>query len=550
MASRRARILRWAAATAAAFVALAAIVPLAVDVDRFRPALERRLGSAIGAPVRLGKLRLTLWTGPGVVAEGISISPSGPESTGFDAPRFEARLAVLPLLHGVVDARRVALRGGTLSRGGRRRAHGLDLDAKVAWGSGGSGPAASGRVAADLDALPGSPRAIITFDGRLDGDRLALSRFGVEIGRARFDGSGRAEGFRSGVPHGELRARVRYLDTRAEGNVSFEAPPDGLSLTFDLAAELADFDAIGALLSGEGSPPRAGGFSVAYAAPPAATPDRAGFLSRVRGTGRLSAARARWEGLEVERFSSDVRLASGSARLENAAFEAYGGRGSGSLDTRLIEPAVPFTLSTRLEGVQVQPVLAAFSRDLGAVVEGTGSVAADLDGVARGDLARSLRGTTRVKVERGKLRSIGLMKQVARVLELAGGRGIGKDETPFERASATFAVRDGVARTDDLQFRSHDLDLDGGGSVAVDGALAFDVVSTFSREATSDLLKRTPQLRFRVGEDGRLSVPMQVRGSAKAPTVQLDLDRVLREGLRRELKNEGAKGLLKRLLGK
>ncbi len=142
------------------------------------------------------------------------------------------------------------------------------------------------------------------------------------------------------------------------------------------------------------------------------------------------------------------------------------------------------------------------------------------------------------------------MKQVARILEMAGGRGIGRDETPFERASAAFAVADGVARTSDLQFRSADLDLDGGGSVTVDGALAFDVTSTFSREATADLLRKTPQLRFRVGGDGRLSAPMQVRGTARAPTVQLDLDRVLREGLEHELKNEGAKGLLKRLLGK
>jgi hypothetical protein len=145
---------------------------------------------------------------------------------------------------------------------------------------------------------------------------------------------------------------------------------------------------------------------------------------------------------------------------------------------------------------------------------------------------------------------VGLVKQAARLLEMAGGRGLGKDQTPFDAIAATFAVSGGEAKTSDLRFRSPDLDLDGGGAVGLDGALKLDVVAGFSRAASAELTGRTPQLKFRVGPDGRLTVPMKIRGSIAAPAVQIDLDRVLEEGLKKELREGGKSGWLKKLLGR
>jgi len=56
-------------------------------------------------------------------------------------------------------------------------------------------------------------------------------------------------------------------------------------------------------------------------------------------------------------------------------------------------------------------------------------------------------------------------------LEIAGAKGIAKDETPFERLSADFDVVKGTAGTKDLEFRSQDLDADGAGTVGLGGAL-------------------------------------------------------------------------------
>jgi hypothetical protein len=75
------------------------------------------------------------------------------------------------------------------------------------------------------------------------------------------------------------------------------------------------------------------------------------------------------------------------------------------------------------------------------------------------------------------------------------------------------------------------------------------VTASFSKRASADLVRETPQLKFRLDPDGRLTMPLKIRGDLKAPLVQLDLDRVLQEGLERSARDRGRKGLLRRLLG-
>jgi hypothetical protein len=42
---------------------------------------------------------------------------------------------------------------------------------------------------------------------------------------------------------------------------------------------------------------------------------------------------------------------------------------------------------------------------------------------------------------------------------------------------------------------------------------------------------------------------LQIRGTVQAPKVQLDVDKVIREGVTKELKKQGTKNLLKKLFG-
>ena len=105
-------------------------------------------------------------------------------------------------------------------------------------------------------------------------------------------------------------------------------------------------------------------------------------------------------------------------------------------------------------------------------------------------------------------------------------------------------------RTKDLQFRSQDLDGDGAGTVGSGGALKLDVLASFSKPVSDELVAKTHALSIRQGADGRLTVPLKLRGTIQSPLVQLDLSRVINEGVVKELKKEGTKSLLKKLLGR
>ena len=58
---------------------------------------------------------------------------------------------------------------------------------------------------------------------------------------------------------------------------------------------------------------------------------------------------------------------------------------------------------------------------------------------------------------------------------------------------------------------------------------------------------RMPVLEIGAGT-GRLTVPLQLHGTLRAPQVQLDLERVLKEGLDRTVLGDGKSGILRRLL--
>jgi uncharacterized protein involved in outer membrane biogenesis len=264
----------------------------------------------------------------------------------------------------------------------------------------------------------------------------------------------------------------------------------------------------------------------------------------------VEAARGRLAGLEVTDLRVDMTAEGGSARFEEARFGLYGGLYRGLLAMDFASPGAPFRLAGRLDGVDADRMISALSPSRGGVLHGVASLTLDLGGEAgAGSAVRSIRGSVRAEVRDGRFSTVGILKQVAQILEMAGGRGIGRDETPFDHVSASFLVRDSRADTDDLEFRSADLDLDGGGSLGLDGALFLDVTASFSKPASADLVRETPQLKFRVDPDGRLTMPLKIRGDLRAPIVQLDLDRVLREGLERSAKDAGRRGLLRRLLG-
>ena len=75
------RLLIGAAIIAAILVLLVAALPFFVNANQFRPLLETKLAKALGRPVKLGELKLSIFSG-GVTASEVSIGDDPKFSPG------------------------------------------------------------------------------------------------------------------------------------------------------------------------------------------------------------------------------------------------------------------------------------------------------------------------------------------------------------------------------------------------------------------------------------------------------------------------------------
>ncbi len=77
------RIVKWVGVAVAALLVVMVSLPLLINVDRFKPVLEGELSAALNREVKLGKLKLSLFSGE-VMADDLSVA----EDQAFGKPAF------------------------------------------------------------------------------------------------------------------------------------------------------------------------------------------------------------------------------------------------------------------------------------------------------------------------------------------------------------------------------------------------------------------------------------------------------------------------------
>lgn len=90
------------------------VVPMFVDVQKYRPLIEEKVEEATGRPFEMGgDLELSLFPWAGVTMKDVSLgNPEGFETGNFaEFSEFEVRVKVLPLLSGDVQVKHIVLKG-------------------------------------------------------------------------------------------------------------------------------------------------------------------------------------------------------------------------------------------------------------------------------------------------------------------------------------------------------------------------------------------------------------------------------------------------------
>lgn len=546
------KLLLVAVLTVAVFLVTAVVLVMVfVDADALRPSIEETLSETVGRKVALGELTVKPGLGVRVGTDrfeiGDPLDPSVEPGPTLLAEKVRMKVALLPVLRGEVDVRSLRFRDGVVEYADQVLFSEAVLQSRLRAGSEGR-ISMNGNLVGRAD-LFGNARTDVDFAAVLDGDVLKIDSLAADLGPGTLGATGQVSGIEQGVLNVELDATAEFGNTHAAGTVGGRFLEDATRITFAISSPFVDLDELAAMagwVEETGATASTGGlFPAAHAAETGG--GEAVASTPIYAAGTLKAERGSFLGLELQSMVAELRFDDGSLVFEEAAFDLYGGKHAGSFGIEIYDPDLPFKLADRLEGVDLDALLTAFSPDLGGTVYGKANLSMDLGGRA-GDPSPdgTVAGDASLLVDDGRLSGVGLLGLISEKIAGAGGKAAGdRVDTPFERLSADFKVENREMETSNLQFRSPDLNLDGKGRVTFEGGLDLDLVASFSPEVSASLVAKVPKLDFRVGNDGRLSIPLRLDGNIAGPGVSIDLEKILKQGLKEKLRDR-FDGLLRR----
>jgi AsmA protein len=335
-------------------------------------------------------------------------------------------------------------------------------------------------------------------------------------------------------------ARQR-LDTTLAGRLDrsqFQAKVGLASFTpaairFDLEVDQIDLDRY-----------RSPAPAAAASAPAADTPLDLSALAALDARGAVRVGALQVAGLKTTALRTDVRAAGGRIELAPLAAQLYGGRLSGRLGVQAA--ATPrFTLQTALTGVRVGPLLADLMAKP-APLEGVGDVVLDLatQGASVAALPGALQGGARVALRDGMVRGVNVAQTLRRARAQLGGSGEAQagnasaaESTDFSALTASFRVRDGVARNDDLQATSPLLRVGGNGDIDIgrrtlDYLVQATVVATLQGQGG-------PELQALRGQ----TIPVRLQGPFDALRYRVEFGSMARDLAKQKLEPKAREAL-------
>jgi AsmA protein len=222
--------------------------------------------------------------------------------------------------------------------------------------------------------------------------------------------------------------------------------------------------------------------------------------------------------IRLANVKAEIKLAGGKLEVSPHAANLYGGTLAGALAVDANGNRV--TAKETVQSVQLAPLLKdAINEDR---LEGRGNL--NLDVAAAGAtvpaMKRALGGTARVELRDGGWKGVNLSETFTDVRAALGSKSARAADrskrTDFSEITASFNIRNGVARNDDLQGKAPTLRLTGAGNIDIGNSL-LDYLAKVAFVATSK------------GQGGRdltnlagVTVPVKVTGPFDNPSVAPD----------------------------
>jgi AsmA protein len=476
----------------------------------------------------------------------VRLSERTPKQEFLSLEAAHASVALLPLLRGEVIVDRVRVSGlrAQIVKGKDGRFNFQDLIERE-----GQKPAPKPAPTAE-EAAPvrfdiagiSIERAALAYRDLASGEELAISDLRLETGRIAEGAQGKVE-FSTAVSrkapplamqlalNGSYALRpeavaldfhARLDDSHAKGRLGI-ARAEKTPHTFDIQLDRIDLDrylppepAPGGKLEQKAQKPQK---------PAEDTPIDLSGLRDLHASGQLQVGSLKVRGLGISDLKTGLKAAAGRVEVGPHTANLYEGALSGTaiLDAN----ANRIALKENLKGIAIGPLL----RDVAEQdrLEGRGNLAIDVAaaGGSVNAMKSALGGTARVELRDGAIKGIDIGAALRRARTLLGSQqspaAEAREQTEFSELSASFQIKNGVARNDDLDVKAPLFRLTGAGSIDI-AKSTIDYVAKASVVATTE------------GQAGRerdqlagLTLPVRLTGPLDAMKYEVDYRAVVQD---------------------
>jgi len=555
-------------------VAAAIVLALTFDPNQYKDEVEELVKERTGRTLKFhGDVKLAFWPSLGVSVGKVTLSR---RASAYDFAAFDSAhvsVGLMPLLRGQVAVDQVRISG---LRASVIRAKDGKFDFHDLLGAGGAAkpaaaaPGAPSRVRFDVAGIQ-FEQGTLAYKDEGTGQTLEVANLELRTGRIAEDVPGKlslAAAVKGKNPLVDLKvalesgyrlapSRQEYaltgLSMRVDGAAA-QFSRLALALTGDVRADVAKESVVAdvvakfdettvkakATMTKFDAPHY--GFDVDVdkvnldrylAASPAAKPAKGAgdkvdvdvpvdlsALKGLKADGRLAVGALQVQGLKLSDVKAQLKAAGGRADLAPHSAKLYEGTLAGSL--ALIAAGNRIALKETLANVSIGPLVKdAAGRD---AVEGRGSIALDVNaaGATVNAMKKALAGTARVALRDGAVKGINLTEALRKTRAAFGSRSAQQQpsdtaqRTDFSELTASFVIRNGVARNDDLDVKAPLLRIGGAGDIDI-GNSRLNYVARATVVATAK-----GQGGAELDHLAGLTIPVKLTGPFDAPKYEID----------------------------
>ena len=539
---------RWAIITlgvVVVLVILALVVPLFIDVDRYRTVITSAIEKETGRKATIGKISARLIPRVGFVVSDVALGnpASFPEGNFLTAESLRGNLAWGPLFRREFQLSSIEIVNPRVVLAENERGQtNYDLTSKPAPRGKAQPAEESAFKLADIDSITISGAQLVM--ARVSGRRIieevevrnlsarltdvALDAKRIKQWKADADAAGvemRIPGFRNPIVFrsGELTLREGAVDSKFELGLgdafrargSMRVPNiEKAVVQFELSAPLLDLDA----LTAEG---------VDTPASSASAPPPRGTGSELLARGRVSADRIVWKPYEGTKASAEVRLLTDRIEIWPATMAFYDG--SFGVSARIDRRSAParFSANIEVQGLDMAKILAASPASRG-MMTGVAAGKLQLNGQMGPKMMDSLTGPGDLAIREGSFPKFSLanvMGSLGKVAQFLGGGGGSSGGTPFRSITADMNVGGGRISSNRIYLDSPAGAVEMRGWVGFNQALNYNGQATLTRAAAGEARQPTDAIMGAIGgalgrNVDRLSVPFALRGTFQDIKVQ------------------------------